>query len=316
MLDALAATTLARASLLSVAPATDEGSARAQAAYLAQLAFPCVTAFDIDAFAAFQTRRERAFTDVHASDDTASVDRERPVAPSHEDALFSKGASLVWNRLDWAFSRSPGALVTATWALHPTMTALGATRWNDEPDTVDVLRESFKGALHTKSTVDDLWLDLAIARAFVGSADDGLHVPELRTVSDLGRLPVDWEIPWPNAPRRLSPKGPVYPTGASYVIVRREGARPSSRLRVEIDWEEHALFRWAFVKLDARGFELGRVVIPTTERATEARMTLVDLQHVDRVMLVGVSVGDPAYRFDPDDEVWEPHGWLLTIAEE
>jgi hypothetical protein len=87
-------------------------------------------------------------------------------------------------------------------------------------------------------------------------------------------------------------------------------------LRVEIEWEEHALFRWAFVKLDASGRELGRVVIPTTERATEAHMTLVDLDGVDRILLVGVNVGDPAYAFDPDDEVWEPHGWLVTVAEE
>ena len=32
--------------------------------------------------------------------------------------------------------------------------------------------------------------------------------------------------------------------------------------------------------------------------------------------VVGVNVGDPSYRFDPDDEEWEPHSWLLTLAEE
>ncbi|CAN5899929.1 hypothetical protein BH11MYX4_BH11MYX4_46510 [soil metagenome] len=58
------------------------------------------------------------------------------------------------------------------------------------------------------------------------------------------------------------------------------------------------------------------MAIPTRERATEAQMTLVDVDGVDRIMLVGVNVGDPAYRFDPDDEVWEPHGWLVTLAEE
>ncbi len=109
---------------------------------------------------------------------------------------------------------------------------------------------------------------------------------------------------------------PVYPTGASHLVIRRAGARPGARLRAEIEWEEHALFRWAFVKLDASGRELGRVVIPTKERATEARMTLVDLDGVDRVMLVGVNVGDPGYTFDPDDEVFEPHGWLVTLAED
>jgi hypothetical protein len=97
---------------------------------------------------------------------------------------------------------------------------------------------------------------------------------------------------------------------------RSTGTSRGRALRAEIEWEEHALFRWAFVKLDAQGHELGRVAIPTRERATEAQMTLVDLEGVDRVLLVGAAVGDPSYRFDPDDAVWEPHGWLLSIAEE
>jgi hypothetical protein len=29
-----------------------------------------------------------------------------------------------------------------------------------------------------------------------------------------------------------------------------------------------------------------------------------------------VNTGDPTYHFDPDDEVWEPHGWLLSLAAE
>ena len=37
--------------------------------------------------------------------------------------------------------------------------------------------------------------------------------------------------------------------------------------RVELSWEEHAAFRWALVKVDVAGKELGRVVVPTRERA-------------------------------------------------
>jgi hypothetical protein len=196
------------------------------------------------------------------------------------------------------------------------MTAIGVPRWVNEPDTFDVLRSTFKGALATGGTVDDLWLDFGVARAFLGNADDGLHLPELRTLDSAARIPFDWELAWPTTPRRLLARVPVHPTGASYVMIRHAGARAGARLRVELEWEQHAFFRWAFVKLDAAGKELGRVLIPTKERATEAQMTLVDLDGVDRVMLVGVNVGDPAYAFDPDDEVWEPHGWVLTVAEE
>lgn len=316
LLDALAAESIARASIFRTAPATNEGTARAQSVYLSQLAFPCAVALSADAVAAFQSRADRAFCDAFAGDDAKAAGEELHARPSPVDSLFAAGAATFWARLEWAFGRTPGGIVTASWALSPTMTPLGVARWTNEPDTFDVLRVSFKNALTTGSTVDDLWLDFGVARAFLGSADDGLHLPELRTLGDAALVPVDWDIPWPTKPRRLAPRRPTYPTGASYLVIRRAGARPDARLRAEIEWEHHAFFRWAFVKIDARGRELGRIVIPTPERATQAQMTLVDLEGVDRVMLVGVNVGDPAYAFDPDDEVWEPHGWTVTIAEE
>lgn len=322
ILDGAAAEAIARASLLRVAPATEEGTARAQARALAELAVPCAVAFSADAVSTFQSRAAKTFCDSFAGDEGPPGAAQIPVAggwtvePSSPiSALFASGASMFWTRLDWAFGRTPGTIVTTSWALHPTMTPLGATRWTNEHDTFDVLRLTFKGALSTGSRVHDLWLDFGVARAFAG-ADDGFHLPELQTLGESARVPLDWDIPWPTNARRLAARTPTSPTGASYVMIHRAGARPGSRLRAEIQWEDHALFRWAFVKIDANGRELGRVVIPTTERATQAQMTLVDLDNVDRVLLVGVNTGDPAYAFDPDDEVWEPHGWLVTIAEE
>ena len=204
----------------------------------------------------------------------------------------------------------------STWALTPTQTPLGSRRWHDEPDTFDILRKSFESALFTGSTLHDLMLDFGVARAFMGSADDGLHHPESRALGDSARVTPDWDVPWPATPKRYPQRAPVAPTGASYLIVSTRGAPEHARLRVEIEWEEHALFRWAIVKLDREGRELGRLAIPTRERATSSQMSVVDLSGADRLMLVGVNVGDPAYRFDPDDAVWEPHGWLVTIAAE
>lgn len=298
-LDAVVTREVARAVLYRAAPATAEGIARAHTTYLAQLVAPCALAFAVEEASAFQSRPDRTVCDAE------------PEAGASAD-----GASLFWSRIDWAYGRQPGAIILGQWALAPSMTDVGAQRWHDEPDAFDVLRVSFKNALSTNSTISDLLLDTAVARAFMGSADDGLHQPETRTLGDAAKVPLDWNIEWPAKPRRLSHREPVQPSGASYVVVRRDGAPKGARLRVEIAWEEHSLFRWAFVKLDAQGRELGRVPIATRERATEAQATLVDLDNVDRVLLVGVNVGDPAYRFDPDDEVWEPHGWLLTIAAE
>jgi hypothetical protein len=314
-LDALVARELARAVLFRVAPATAEGIARAQTTYLAQLMVPCATGFTVDAVQAFQSRPERAVCDPRAGEVGTAADDETSTSTS-ANVAFMEGASLFWSRIDWAYGRAPASIIMASWALSPTKTDVGAPRWHDEPDAFDVLRVSFKNALSTRSTLDDLLLDTAVARAFVGSADDGLHQIETRTLGDAARVPVDWDLPWPAQPKRVAPRAPVFPTGASYLVVHRAGAPKGARLRVEIAWEEHALFRWAMVKLDAKGRELGRVAIPMRERATEAQMTLVDLDDVDRVMLVGVNAGDPSYRFDPDDEVWEPHAWLVTLAAE
>ncbi len=316
MLDALAAKSIARAILFRVAPSTEDGSAHGQTAYLARLVVPCAAALALDSTKTFQGLPERSFCDAHAPDDTKAPPGWGPMPATRASLLFAEGGSLFWERIDWAFGRSPGILVAATWALHPTRTPSPSPRWVNEHDTFDVLRVSFKDALSRGSTIHDLMLDFGVARAFFGSADDGLHAPETRVLGDAAKVPLDWDIPWPTKPRRLQPRAAVYPMGSSYVMISRKDARPGSRLRVEIDWEEHALFRWALVKLDARGTELGRVPIASQERATRAQMTLVELDNVDRVLIVGVNVGDPTYAFDPDDEVWEPHGWLLTLAEE
>lgn len=306
-LDAAAATAIARASLLGVAPATDEGTAIAQSTYLATLAVPCALGLLAGDVATFQRRASSSFADAHAGVDAVAGGWDNVVEPS-----FARGAATFWARLDWAYGRTPGGLVTASWALHPTATPLGDARWRNEPDTFDVLRSTFKGAFSAVSTVDDLWLDFAVARAFFGAADDGFHQPELRTFGLAAGAPLDWDLPWPEKPRRLTQRLPVAPLGASYLQI---AARPGKKLRVEIEWEEHAVFRWAFVKIDAQGRELARIPIPIRDRATEANMTLADTTGAARILLVGVNVGDPAYTFDPDDEVWEPHGWVVTMAE-
>ena len=313
-LDALVTREMARAVMYRVSPATAEGIARAQTTYLAQLVVPCSLGLAAGPAQIFQSQPDRAVCDARTGEEGTSADEDRTDAPLAR--AFSEGAALFWSRIDWAFGRAPFAIVMASWALSPTMTDVGAQRWHDEPDAFDVLRVSFKNALSTGSTLDDLLLDTAVARAFVGSADHGLHQIETRTLGDAARVKIDWDLPWPAKPKRVAPRAPVFPSGSSYLVIRREGAAREARLRVEITWEEHALFRWTFVKLDAKGRELGRVGIPARERATEAQMTLVDLEGVDRILLVGTNVGDPSYRFDPDDEVWEPHGWLVTLAAE
>jgi len=299
--DAAIARELARASLWRTAPATDAATAAAETAYLARVMVPCAMGM-IDGVDRFQQHPEQAIAD--GLDGGAGGDER------------ARGAALFYWWLDYSFGTEPGATVRALWALAPTRTPLGAARWKGTPNGVDVLRTSFKNALRTGSTIDDLWVNFAVARAFVGSADDGAHLPESRAIGAAGLVRTQWDIGWPAHARSLASGSGVAPTGAAFIAIAHAGAPPGARLRVEATWEEHAKMRWAVVRLDAAGKELGHVEIPAAERATEAQMTVVDLEGVARILVVGTNAGDPSFRFDPNDEVWEPHGWTVTVASE
>jgi hypothetical protein len=301
-LDYAMARSVARASLFRAAPATDEGSARAETSYLARLAVPCAMTAD-DGIAAFQANADRALVDPWLLDPRAGLE-------------FDRGASLFFWWLDATYGASPGALVRAMWALSPTKTPLAAERWRDEPDGFDVLAASFKDALTSGSTIEDLYAEFGTTRALFGPRENGLELPEARVLGASIVPPLAWEIDWPSSPRRLSSPVPIAPTGSSYVLVHHEGAAPGARLRVEATWEQHAAIRWFIVKLDARGREMGRVSIGAPPRATEAQMTMVNLDGVSSLLIAATNVGDPFAPFDPDDETFEPHGWLLTLASE
>jgi hypothetical protein len=272
-----------RAILFRASPAIDEGSAIAQTTSLAELVVPCA---GLDT-SLFQSHPERPIADRWTD------------APRDVGARYDEGAALWYDLVDERFAVQPGGFVRALWALSPTTTPPDAFLWNDEPDTFDVLRETFKRGMGTGSTVDDLYREIAVARATAGAP-----------------VRVDWSIDWPAKARRLSSLGGAAPTGGSYVAIRTAGAPKGARLRLEAEWEQHAKMRWAVVKLDADGHELAHVPVPAAERATEAQMTVVDLDGVATMLVVAANAGDAAYPFDPDDVVWEPHGWLLTVAGE
>jgi hypothetical protein len=301
--DTAVAALVALASLSRASPATGQATARAQAAYVSRLAVPCAMGElgDIDVF---QAAPELAIMDSRGEwDARASV-------------AFERGASLFYWWLDAAYSVEPGGIVRALWALSATKTPPQALRWNDEPDSVDVLRESFKDALTNGSTVEDLFAEFGTTRALLGPRENGLELPEARPLGEATLPRLDWTLDWPDTPRRLASPVGVEATGSAYVLVHRAGAPPGARLRVEAAWEQHSAIRWTAVKLDAAGRELGRIPVPSTPRSTEAQTTLVGLDAADAILLVATNVGDPFDPLEPDDEVFEPHGWLLTLARE
>lgn len=307
-LDALLARETARAILWRTAPATDAVTARAETSYLARLMVPCALE-DPSGIGTFQAYPEASIASL--------LDPEGDTPGLADRRLdYASGASLFYWWLDWSFGNSPGSIVRALWALAPTRTPRASGSWVGRPDGFDVLRVSFKNALTTGSTLDDLLLDFAVAREFLGSASDADHMPETRSFGDAAHVRTEWEIGWPVQARRLSSGRGIEPTGAAYVAIDCSSAPKGARLRIEAQWEEATSLRWAAVKLDAAGHEKASIAIPSAERATEAQITIVDLEDVAKVVLVGTSTGDPLDPFDPNDAAWEPHGWVVSVAAE
>jgi hypothetical protein len=218
---------------------------------------------------------------------------------SSASSAFGRGASLFFNWLDATFGTQPATLILGLWALSPTRTPPGASRWASEPTAFDVLRISLANALWQGSTIDDIFAKFAVERA---SAD-----PPTRSA---------WHVPWPVEGRRLLAPEPLEPTGASYVLIDCAGAPAGARLRLEAEWEDYGRMRWFAMKLDAAGRTKGELPIRSNDRATRASLTIDALEGVAQVLAVGVNVGSTEHPFDPDQGEWEPHGWLLTVAGE
>lgn len=278
-LDFALARAVARGSLWRAAPATDEGSARAESDTLARLATPCATP-DGEDIRAFQDRPERAVVDPFS-------------------AAFNRGASLFFDWIDATFGAEPGAILLGMWALAPSHTAAQAWRWARMPTGFDVLAVSLPDTGRPGASLDDVFVRFALARARA--------VPPARA---------SWHLAWPQLARRLASPEPVMPTGSSYVVIDSEVAPPGAKLRLETEWEDYGRLRWVVVKLDGTGRTLAEIPVTSLDHGTRASMTIDNLDGVARILIAAVNVGSTEHSFDPDQGEWEPHGWLLTLEGE
>ncbi len=274
-LEIAAARAVAQGSLLAAAPSTPAGLGLAESEQLARLATPC--AASEEAMAAFQSEPERTLVDGTSPD-------------------FARGAAAFFEWLDATFARSPGALVPALWALTPTSASADSSAHQAGATAFDVLATSLRGALASDSTLDEVFVGFAVARA-----------------SAWPPVQFAWDLPWPTRARRLVAPTPVSPTGASYIEISHAGAPPGARMRLEMEWEDYARMRWVALKFDGRGAVLAQIHVTSPDRATQAALTLEGLDGIDRVVMVGVNVGSTEHKFSPAQGEWEPHGWLLTI---
>jgi hypothetical protein len=287
------ARSLARAVCLGLDAGVEDGAAAMAASYLASLVAPC-SAVELAAVDEFQQGPERSLM---------VRDPDRPsgslLFPWFLDEVYGRGA--------------PGSVIAALLAVAGQRTPIGAWAWHNEPDLFDVLRVNVK---RRGSTLDQLLLDFAIARAFVGSRSDGKHMGDVERFGDLGRVRFEWSVPYGSLPRRLAPAVPLDPTGMTYLWVDLEGAPPGSELTFVADWELPSVLRWSLVKVDKDGMEAGRVDVAGLFGASHVERTVVKLDGLAGVMVVGVNAGsdDRGHPYDPDEEPLMPHSYTVMFA--
>lgn len=287
------AQSLAHAIGLRFDAGAEDGALAMASSYLASLVAPCPNV-ELAAIDDFQRHPERSF---------AAGDPDRP-----------DGALLFPWFLDDAYGRgTPGSVMASLLALATQKTPPGSLQWHNEPDVFDALRATMKDRGHT---IDQLLLDFAVARAFVGSRSDGGHLGGVERFGDFGRVRFEWSVPYDSLPRRLAPGAPIESLGMTYLWVDTSNAPPGSELTFVGDWELPAVFRWALVKVDKNGAEAGRLDVAGLFGASHAERTLVGVDGLAGVMVVGVNAGsmDRSHPFDPDEQPGMPHSYTVMLV--
>jgi hypothetical protein len=283
---------LGEAALLGLDGAAHPSTLRMQASYLATLLAPCLDA-ELDA-----VDRAQRSPEISLAGDAPDRLAGTLLFPWYLDAAYGTGA--------------PGAVMTALFALSQQRSEPTAERLRDEPDVFDALR---RAATDRGTTLDDVLLDFAVARAFVGSRSDGAHLPGSERLGDFGRPRFEWSVPYPTLPRRLGPARPIEPTGASYLWLELEDAPSGSQLLFQAEWEQPTAFAWALVKVDRQGIEVGRLQAPAVYGNDRVQLTVADLEGLAGLLVVGTNLGidDRSHPFDPDEPL-APAEYSVTLA--
>jgi len=259
--------------------------------YMATVIAPC-PALEAGAVDDFQAHPERSFASM---------------APDSPD-----GALLFPWFLDDAIGvGGPGRAMLGLIAIASQRTPVGSWEWNNEPDVFDILRATMKAR---GSTADKLLLDFAVARAFVGSRSDGEHLRDVDRYGDEGRVRFEWSVGSGTLPRRLAPRSAIDPTGMTYLWLDLT-TTPPPEVTFVADWEPPSLFRWSLVKVDPTGAEVGRQDVAGVYGDVHAEKTVVGLDGLAGLLIVGVNVGsvDRKHPFDPDEQPLSPHGYTVTL---
>ena len=214
--------------------------------------------------------------------------------------------------LDGAFgAEAPGTLLASLWHLGVQTTPPNADRFHNQPDLFATLTSIARGK---KSTLPDVLIDAAVARAFLGDRDDDQHLRGSRPLGAFGRVRFDASYGYSTLPRRLA-FTPLDPTGTVYVWVDLRGAPAGARIGLQASWEKPVTMRWTAVRVDGAGRERSRIDVAWEPNVQSVQRRILELENLAGLLVVGVNVGEvgPGHPFRADEAPYEPHGGTLLL---
>lgn len=282
----------ARAGLHAVDTAADEGSANGTAAFVASQMVQCPIAW------------------LDAVDDTQGSPN---LAITNTSLHGGRGGMLFpWFLQDTRAVLGTIDFLHAVWAMSGQRTKSSEPRWLDDPNFLRVLARLQDGRT---ASIDGLLLEYAIARAFVGERDDGLHLPDTAYLGTAGRVRFEWSLPWSETPRSVGNLRPIEPTGSAYIWIDLADAPKNAGLMVQARWEIPTQFRLSFLRIGTDGSPLTRVDPPTLQRVPEMQVTLDNLSGAAGLLIVLCNTGPVPkdFAFDPHSTPYMPSGYIVSL---
>jgi hypothetical protein len=287
------AQSIAHAAALGYDAGAEGGALAMESSYLASLVAPCPQVEEA-AVDDFQRHPERSFV---------SGDPDQP-----------DGALLFPWYLDHTLGRGkPGQVMASLIAMASQRTPPGSLEWKNEPDIFELLRATTRDH---GSNLENMLVDFAVARAFVGSRSDGAHLDDVDRYGDFGRVRFEWSLPYASLPRRVASGAPVEAMGMTYIWLDLDGAPAGAEVTFVADWELPSIFRWTLVKVDKNGAESGRIDVAAIFGESHVERSVVGLDNLAGLMIVGVNGGnvDRSHPFDPDEQPLMPHAYTVMLA--
>lgn len=204
---------------------------------------------------------------------------------------------------DYLESRSAQHFGHAAWlslTLGATETEAGASRFEAEPDLLDVLHATVQGDV------------TALARLLDDFSQESVVAAQAQGFS----FEPDWVLEGNTLPRNVALPMPLEPTGSGYVRVLLTPAQRKQVMAFKMICEAPVSYVWSVARLAESGKVLSTVPVAYSERGRQAATRIEPEESTVALLLSGTNMGgiDLAHPFDPDHEPHEAHACSVYVS--